>query len=54
MTLGFVFWILMLLWFAFGLWSSWPFTAKGAGEKLLLFVLLILLGWNAFGPPIHS
>jgi hypothetical protein len=62
MTLGLIFWILMLLWLVFGLWSNWPGVAPGQpytgwfpiGSTLLLFILFLLLGWHAFGPPIHS
>lgn len=57
MSLGLVFWILMLLWLVFGLYWRWP--AGGApiwplGGDLLLFILLLLLGWHAFGAPIHG
>jgi hypothetical protein len=58
MTLGLAFWILMLLWLVLGLWTTWP--RAGApnfpvlGGNLLLFVLLTLLGWHAFGAPIHG
>jgi len=54
MTLGLLFWILMLLWLvAYGWgWSvaptPWPTHVPG----LLLFVLILILGWHAFGPPI--
>jgi len=55
MTLGLVFWILMLLWLVFGLWTRWPISNPGLlGGDLLLFILLLLLGWRAFGAPIHG
>jgi len=47
----------MLLWLVFGIWSGWPMTGANVrplGGTLLLFILLVLLGWRAFGPPIHS
>jgi hypothetical protein len=60
MTIGLAFWILMLLWLVFGLWWSWPGTAQSpyyhwfpAAGTLLIFILFLLLGWHAFGPPIH-
>lgn len=53
MTFGLCYWILMLVWLVFGLWSTWP-IGKGSTGTLLLFVLLVLLGWKVFGPPIHS
>jgi hypothetical protein len=58
MSIGLVFWILMLLWLVFGLWQNWPGIAGGQwqpiGGSLLLFILLLLLGWHAFGPPIRA
>ena len=59
MTLGLAFWILMLLWLVAGLWQSWP-EPEGkpkwpiVGGSLLLFILLVILGWHAFGPPIRG
>jgi hypothetical protein len=55
MTLGLAFWILMLIWLVFGFWQyrttpNWP----NAGGDLLLFILLLLLGWHAFGAPLHG
>jgi hypothetical protein len=55
MSLGLLFWILMLLWvvgYGYGTFRtpnpSWPVI----GPNILLFILLLLLGWQAFGPPI--
>jgi hypothetical protein len=53
MTLGLAFWILMLLWLVFGLWATWP-NHYLVGGNVLLFVLLLLLGWKTFGAPIHG
>lgn len=51
LPIGMIFWVLMLLWFVFGIWGRWgggpPWVASGG--DLLLFVLLFLLGWRAFG-----
>jgi len=46
-----MFWILMLIWAVFGLWSSWP-NHYLVGGNLLLFILLVLLGWHSFGAPL--
>lgn len=56
MSFALVYWILMLLWLVFGLWSNWPASAspKAWGGNLLLFILLVLLGWSTFGAPVHS
>jgi hypothetical protein len=56
MNIGLAFWVLMLIWLVFGI--GWYFGALGAygawGNGVLLFFLLGLLGWHAFGPPLHG
>jgi hypothetical protein len=52
MSVGFLFWILMILWLVFGFWQ-WGMTPLFGGN-LLLWVLLALLGWKVFGFPIHG
>lgn len=59
MQIGLAFYIIMLLWLVFGLWSGWPAPGVPAnyrplGGTLLLFILLLLLGWQIFGPPLQS
>lgn len=58
MSLGLAFWVLMLLWLVFGLAWNWPGNAVGQygpiGNTLLLFILLLILGWHAFGAPLHG
>jgi hypothetical protein len=52
MTIGFLFWLLMVLWFVFGLyWNGAPNGGNMGvwGGNLLLFILLFLLGWRVFG-----
>lgn len=53
MTLGLAFWVIMLIWLIFGVWSAWP-NVHAAGGTGLLFVLLFILGWAQFGPPIKN
>jgi len=53
MTFALAYWILMLVWLAFGIWSTWPNYKQGGGN-VVLFILLLLLGWKVFGPPLHS
>jgi hypothetical protein len=52
MTLGLLFWILMLLWLVgygyFNRAGGWSVI----GPNILLFILLVCLGWQSFGPPI--
>jgi hypothetical protein len=57
LSIGVVFWILMLLVLVFGFWTGWPATGQPAswrplGFNLLLWFLLFLLGWAEFGFPI--
>ena len=61
MPLGILFWTLMIIWFVFGVWWAWPGQAQAPyagyfpiGNTVLLFILFLLLGWHAFGPPIHG
>lgn len=55
MTLALLYWILMLLWLVLGLWGSWPLNAgnlRASGGSLILFLLLLILGWQQFGAPV--
>ncbi len=59
MRMGDYYWILMLLWLVLGVVGVWPRTGQPinkpiVGGSLLLFILLLLLGWKVFGAPIHS
>lgn len=58
MSFALLYWILMLFWLVFGLWAGWPAPNtpngfKPLGGTLLLFVLLVLLGWKVFQAPLH-
>ena len=56
MTLGLLFWILMILALVGWGWGR-PWTAGpgwGWGSDFLIFVLLFLLGWHDFGFVIHQ
>ena len=55
MSLGLAFWILMLIWFVFGIFIHfYPATYGVLGNTVLLFVLFLLLGWKVFGAPLHG
>lgn len=56
MGIGLTFWILMLIWFAFSLWSLWNPAVPSApyANVGFLFVLFLLLGWGVFGAPIRG
>jgi hypothetical protein len=52
MTLGFLFWLLMILWLIFGFWQWRPVIPANYGPfggHILLWILLFLLGWKLFG-----
>ena len=53
MGMGTAYWVLMLIWLIFGVWFTWP-NYRWAGANVLLFILLVLLGWKVFGAPIHG
>jgi Na+/proline symporter len=57
-TIGAIFWLLMILWLLFGLYWNRADLRGGnygiAGGNLILFILLFLLGWKAFGFPIQA
>jgi len=56
MSMGLMFWVLMLIWFVFSLVSTFGGGAIGqygpAVNSVLLFILFVLLGWKVFGRPI--
>jgi hypothetical protein len=52
MPIGILFWTLMLLWLILGFWMYWP-ALSWVGAHTLVFVLLGLLGWRTFGPPLQ-
>lgn len=57
MSLGLIFWIIMLLWLLGALYWNWPGNAPPTywlfGNSMLLFILFLLVGWQIFGAPIH-
>jgi hypothetical protein len=56
MNIGLAYWILMLIWLVFGLavWQGAVGPYGPVGSTLLLFILLLLLGWRVFGAPVHG
>ncbi len=58
MPMGILFWVLMLIWLLFGLYWNWS-AGDGKpnvgfiGGNLMLFLLLLLLGWKLFGAPLQ-
>jgi hypothetical protein len=57
MSIGVLFWVLMILWLLFGFFYNTSPSRFGpygwAGNSLLLFILMALLGWEIFGPALH-
>ncbi len=58
MSIGLLFWVLMVIWLIFGFWSNRAPIQGGdfgpLGGSLLLFILLFLLGWASFGFIVHG
>jgi len=56
MSVGLAFWIIMLLWLVLGILprANWSAGWRAWSGDLLLFILLLLLGWGQFGAPIHG
>ena len=55
LSLGLLFWILMIIWLIFGFWSYYRPAGNNYfpfGSHLLFWVLLFLIGWEVFGFPI--
>jgi hypothetical protein len=57
MPLSILYWILMLLWLVFGLWSGYipgqAYSYRVLGGSILQFILFAVIGWKLFGPPIQ-
>ncbi len=57
MTLSVLFWLLMIIWLIFGVWSEYipnqPYPVRRIGQHFIIFVLLAILGWAKFGPPVQ-
>jgi hypothetical protein len=55
MSIGLLFWILMILWLLCGPWPFWgPNSTRPFAFHFIGFVLLALLGWKVFGPALHG
>ena len=54
MSLGLFFWILMLLWAIGVAWVAKRDAKSFAPPDVLLFLLLLILGWGVFGAPINA
>ena len=57
MDIGIWFWVIYVICVLFGCWSNWPAAGgnfRPMGSAIVVFILLGLLGWKCFGPPIHG
>lgn len=55
MSIGLLFWILMILWIVSWIGTRWgPYTTYVYASDFLFFVLLFLLGWKVFGFILHA
>jgi hypothetical protein len=54
MSRGLLFWVLMILWVILGIYVGFGGGYLVIGGNVLLFILLALLGWGIYGPPIHG
>jgi hypothetical protein len=56
MTLSVLYWVLMLLWLLFSLWSDYtpnqPYPFRRGAWSFMTFILLLILGWRVFGSPV--
>ena len=55
-SIGFLYWLILILWFLFGAWSfrvpEGRYNWVGFGGSFILILLLALIGWKLFGKPI--
>lgn len=54
MSKGLLFWVMMLLWLIFGIYTGVSSSYIVLGGNLLEFLLFAVLGWAVFGPPIKG
>jgi hypothetical protein len=52
MSISIAFWVIMLIWLVLGLYQSGVLWLTG--PNIILFILLVLLGWKTFGVPLHG
>lgn len=58
MNISLAFWILYLVAAFLSAFFTWPAgdnrNFRPLGDRFVIFVLIGLLGWKTFGPPIHG
>lgn len=53
MSIGLLFWVIMIIGFLFGIYTNRTNALAWAGNSLVQWVLLALLGWAVFGAAVH-
>ena len=53
MPISIAYWVLLLVWVLFPFMGGGPPSWRPITSNLLITLLLGLLGWHVFGPPIH-
>ena len=54
MSIGLLFWIIMVVGLLFGLYTNRTSPLIWASNSLVLWILLALIGWKIFGPILHQ
>ncbi len=55
MSIGLLFWIIVIIGFVLWGWVTWTPNAPYAPyHPIIWWILIVLLGWGVFGPPIHG
>ena len=57
MTLPLLFWLVMLITAVYALWLGWPRAPEqryALTGSALWWVLLFIVGWGVFGPPLRA
>jgi hypothetical protein len=54
MSIGMLFWVIMIVLLVTDFLVYWPAGPHPFGGRVVLWVLLFLLGWKVFGFPIHG
>ncbi len=53
MSIGLLFWVIMVIGLLFGFYTNRTAPGPWLSNSLVLWVLLALLGWAVFGPALH-
>ena len=53
MTAGQWFWIIYVICAVLGGWIIYPYGGRAFGASLVILILIGLLGWGVFGPPLR-